>query len=172
MIIRVALCEDLKAIVDIYNQAVAKQATADMVPLLAAERRTWFTEHCPERFPILVAESEAEVVGWASLSAYRPGRGALRHTAEISYYVDAAHFRRGIAARLIDALIERAPVLGIRTLFAILLEDNQPSIAILERFGFGRWGFLPRVADFQGREVGHLYYGLRLSEPEGSDPGR
>ncbi len=58
--------------------------------------------------------------------------------------------------------MDRCPVLQIKTLFAILLEDNCASISLLEKFGFEAWGFMPKVADFDGREVGHLYYGLRL----------
>ena len=47
-------------------------------------------------------------------------------------------------------------------LFAIILDSNQGSIRLLEKYGFKKWGHLPRVADFDGIEVGHLYYGLRI----------
>jgi phosphinothricin acetyltransferase len=86
----------------------------------------------------------------------------LRHTVEISYYVDVDHRRKGLASALVRAMIELCPPLEIRTLFAILLDDNLASIKLLESFGFEEWGSLPRVADFDGREVGQLYYGLRV----------
>ncbi len=161
MIIRDALERDLAAIVEIYNQAVAEHATADTDPVSMADREAWLRSH-DGRHPVLVAEREGVVAGWASLSAYRPGRAALRHTAEISYYVHTDHRRRGVATALVTDAIARGPRLGIRTFFAILLEDNAASIALLERLGFRRWGYLPGVADFDGREVGHVYYGRRL----------
>ena len=162
MRIRVARRADLDAIVEIYNQAVASQSTADLDPVTVRGREEWFGQHPAERHPILVAEAEGEILGWASVSGYRRERRALRHTAEITYYVDAGHRRRKIGSELVREAVRRCPSLGIKTLFAILLEDNHASVGLLESLGFERWGALPRVADFDGREVGHLYYGLRV----------
>lgn len=159
---RLAGPADLGALVEIYNEAVAAEATADLEPLSVDARRAWLDEHPADRHPVVVATLDAQVVGWASFSPYRPGRGALRHTAEISYFVRASHHRRGIGSTLLRDCLARCPELGLRTLFAILLDDNRASIRLLERFGFERWGFLPRVALFGGREVGHLYYGRRV----------
>ena len=80
----------------------------------------------------------------------------------MSYYVDGAHRRRGVASALIARSIERCDALAFNTLLTILLDDNQASIALLRKFGFEQWAHLPGVADFDGREVGHLYYGLRV----------
>ena len=163
MKIRVAHLSDLEAIVSIYNQAVAIQATADLEPVTIESRRDWFSQHTEDRHPILVAEDGGEILGWLSLSEYRWGRQALRHTAEVSYYVHTEHRRKGLASHLLQPAIERCKPLGIKTLIAILLDDNIGSIRFLEKFGFEQWGQLPRIADFAGREVGHFYYGLRVS---------
>jgi phosphinothricin acetyltransferase len=159
---RDARSADLAAIVAIYNQAIAEQATGDTEPVSVEGRRAWLDDHARVGRPILVAEAGEEVLGWASLSAYRPGRAALRHTAEISYYTHVSHRRRGISAALIQSAIARCPAQGIHTLFAIVLDDNRPSIGLLEKLGFERWGHMPRVASFGDREVGHFYYGRRL----------
>jgi len=160
---RIATEEDLPAITEIYNQAIALQsATADISPVSMESRRTWLKEHSPNQHPVLIAENGDDILGWCSLSAYRPGRMALRHTAEISYYVDE-HFRgKGVGSLLISNAIEQCDKLGIKTLFAIILDINRDSTLILEKFGFEQWGHLPSVADFEGRECGHLYYGLRV----------
>jgi len=99
---------------------------------------------------------------YLTISPYRPGRQALRYTAEVSYYVDFDHHGRGIASNLLQHMIGLCPSLDIKTLFAIILDSNQGSIRLLEKYGFKKWGHLPRVADFDGIEVGHLYYGLRM----------
>jgi phosphinothricin acetyltransferase len=63
---------------------------------------------------------------------------------------------------LIKHAIQQCGQIEIRTLFAILLDVNIPSVNMLEKFGFQRWGHMPHVADFDGKECGHLYYGLRV----------
>jgi phosphinothricin acetyltransferase len=163
VIIRLAQIDDLPAIVDIYNQSIpSRQSTGDMQPLRVEDRMTWFEEHRPDEHPIFVAGVDGRVVGWCSLSAYRPGRAALRFTAEISYYVDLAYHRRRIGTTLIEHALTACPVLQIRHLFAIVLEGNQASLKLLEKMGFEQWGYLPRVANFDDNEVGHFYYGRHV----------
>lgn len=161
--IRIAWTDDLARIIEIYNQAIAsKSSTADLSPLRLEDQQSWFAEHNPEKYPIFLAEVEDTIAGWCSLSPYRPGRMALRFTAEISIYVDHGFHRRGVATGLINHAIAECPGLEIKTLFGILLERNIASRQMMEKMGFQRWGFLPRVADFGGEECGHLYYGKRI----------
>lgn len=155
---------DLPAIVEIYNQAVAlKHATCDLDPISIESKASWLAEHDPAAHPVYVAEAGGAIVGWCSLSEYRPGRKALRFTAEISYYVHEDYRRIGIASRLIEHAIRECPKLGIKTLFAILLDTNTASVRLLEKLGFKKWGHLPGVANFNGEEAGHFFYGLRLA---------
>jgi len=162
--VRIADEEDLPEIVRIYNQAVAMQsATADISSVSLESRKTWLQEHPRDRYPVFVAESQEAFLGWCSLSPYRPGRMALRHTAEISYYIDENFRGIGVGSELISHAIQNCADLGIKTIFAIILDINQESAQILEKFGFDKWGHLPSIADFDGKECGHLYYGLRVA---------
>ncbi|HSL47265.1 MAG TPA: GNAT family N-acetyltransferase [Anaerolineales bacterium] len=163
MLIRLAQLDDLPAIVDIYNQSIpSRQSTGDTQPLRVEDRIMWFEEHRPEKHPIFVAEVDGQVVGWCSLSAYRPGRAAFRFTAEISYYIALVYHGQGIGTTLIEHTLAACAALQIRHLFAIVLETNRASLKLLEKMGFAQWGYLPRVADFDGKEVGHLYYGRHV----------
>jgi L-amino acid N-acyltransferase YncA len=167
MNIRPAQIGDLSALVEIYNQAVeSKRSTADMEPVRVEDREAWFHDHTPGAHPIFVADVEGKTAGWCSLSAYRPGRAALRFTAELSYYIDGEYHHRGIATALVRHAVTACPGLGIKNLFAIVLEHNSPSIRILEKAGFQQWGFLPRVADFHGEECGQYYFGMRIPAKE------
>jgi phosphinothricin acetyltransferase len=164
MRIRIASEDDLPQIVEIYNQAVEQRgATADLNPLTVESRRQWFRGHTPSSWPIWVADRDGSVAGWCSLSPYRPGRLALRHTAEISYYVHKAHRRQGIAWQLIEHAIGQCPLLNIRHLMTFLLDINTPSIRILQQFGFSQWGHLPNVAEIDGQTCGHLIYGRSVA---------
>jgi L-amino acid N-acyltransferase YncA len=163
MLIRTATVLDLPAIVGIYNQAVlAGFQTGDLEPVSVESRRGWFDSHGPDTYPLYVAVSDQSVTGWCSLSAYRAGRAAFRHTAEISYYVDSAYRRRGIAAALIEHAIADCARLEFRALFALVLDVNQASQSLIMRQGFEQWGFMPGAAWFGDMEVGHLIYGMRL----------
>lgn len=163
MLIRLARPDDLPAIVGIYNQSIpSKQSTGDTQPLRVEDRKTWFAEHRSDEHPIFVAEVDEQVAGWCSLSPYRPGRAALRFTAEISYYIDFSYHRKGVGTALVEHTLAACHALEIRHLFAIVLEGNQASLRLLEKMGFEQWGYLPKVASFDGKEVGHLYYGRHV----------
>ncbi len=163
MNISIAKSEDLEVIVEIYNQAiVAGEKTADVTPVTYDDRKNWFEGHTPDKYPILVAEKGESLVVYLTISAYRPGRMALRHTAEVSYFIHFEHHNKGIASRLLRYAIDMCPSLQVRTLFAILVNSNRNSINLLEKYGFEKWGYMPRVVEFDGIEYGHLYYGFRI----------
>jgi phosphinothricin acetyltransferase len=158
--IRIASPGDLPAITGIYNEAIEQRfATADLQPVTVDRRRAWFDEHDPASLPIFVFDDNGVVRGWCSLSAYRPGREAVRRTAEISYYVGRDSRRRGIGSALVEHAVRESPRLGKHVLFAILLEKNQASVRLMTRCGFELWGKLPDVAAIDGELVSHLYYG-------------
>ncbi|MEZ5009642.1 MAG: N-acetyltransferase family protein [Chitinophagales bacterium] len=164
MIREIAL-KDLAAVNEIYNQAVkASFQTADTEPISELDRLQWFESHPLDNFPIYVLEIDGKVIGWISLSAYRKGRNALRYNAEVSYYIHQDFQQQGFGSQLLTFIIKKAKTLNFKTLFAILLDRNTASIKLLEKFGFEKWGVLPNVADFDGMECSHLYYGLRIKE--------
>ncbi|MEM7387553.1 MAG: N-acetyltransferase family protein [Verrucomicrobiota bacterium] len=161
--LRVARPDDTPDINEIYNQAIGLRfATADLEPITLAAREAWMADHPSSHYPVYVAEVGTRLAGWCSLSPYRPGRGALRTTAEISFYTHLAFLKTGIASALIHHAIGNAPELGLTHLFAIVLDINEPSLALLRKFQFEQWGHLPGVASIDGRSCGHLYLGRRL----------
>jgi len=156
---------DLAAINEIYNQAVAsKFSTAHTDSISMEERLEWFVEHNTDTYPVFVWQEGDQVIGWFSFSPYRKGRAALQSTAEISYYVHKQHFHRGIGSGLMKFALSQAPELGFKTLIAILLEPNTASIVLLKKFGFELWGDMPRLAEIDGGEYNHQYYGLRITD--------
>lgn len=79
MDVRDATLEDLPAMVAIYSQAIAQGLrTGDTESFTVESRRSWFDEHDSARHPIFVARENGAEVGYATLSAYRSGRAALR----------------------------------------------------------------------------------------------
>ena len=163
--IRIAEISNLPRIVAVYNQAVpTRRSTANTIPWTFEGRKTWFEEHDPDKHPIFVAEVDGQVAGWCSLRVYRPGRLALRFTAEISYYVDNSYQNQGIGSTLVSHAINACPTLGIKNLIAVLIDRKIASQKLLEKLGFQQWGYLPRVLDFDSQEYGEFYYGKRVSD--------
>jgi L-amino acid N-acyltransferase len=163
--IRFAVAGDLPRIVEIYNQAIAAgNATADIQTISVDNRKAWFREHHPESFPIYIIQNVNQVLGWASLSPYRKGRGGLRKVAEISYYLDYDFRGRGLGSQLISHVIADCERLGIQHLFAVMLDLNTDSAAILEKFGFHKWGHLPGIVDLNSKACGQWIYGLTLKK--------
>src|SRR4051812_40114395 len=97
--LRAAVYQDLQQINYIYNQAVSANQTAHTEPITIEERQIWFEEHADNIYPVLVYEDK-QVCGWLSFSPYRKGREALKHTAEISFYVHENFQRQGIGMKL------------------------------------------------------------------------
>lgn len=164
--IRQAVNEDATAITVILNQAIASgRQTAFSDPVHVKDREEWLANHAQTGYPVFVAAKNGsdEVMGYLSLSPWRAGRDALRHTAEISYYVHEDYRRRGVAAALMKHAIDECPKLEIDRLLAILLDINQPSISLLGKFGFERWGHFPGVANLKELRAGQYIYGLSLS---------
>ncbi len=165
MIIRIANIKDLKDIVDIYNQSIISgNKTGHTRTFDVGQRVDWFNAHSTDRYPILVAAVDHEIRGYLSLSAYREGREAFASTAEISFYVDNNYQGENIGSQLLQQAINLCPELKIKNLVAMLIEGNQVSIGLLEKFGFKKWGHLPDIAEFNENVTGHLYYGLRIND--------
>ena len=158
---RLATRDDLPAINHIYNQAIEhRHQTADLQSLTINETGEWFEKHDIESYPIFVIEMQERVVAWSSLSSYRTGRQALKHIAEISYYVDQEFQGTGLGKMLMESTMAEASSYKFRILVAILLDTNVPSKGILKKYGFEEWGRVPGGAEIGGEFVDHLYYGL------------
>lgn len=161
--IRKALVTDLTAIVDIYNQAInARHCTADTECIDLENRLQWFKQHDNAKTPIFVYETEERVIAYGYISLYRFGRKAFEGVGEVSYYVGFAHHRKGIGNLLMEHLIAEARKIGYAHLVAILLECNVKSVSMLEKYGFCRWGTMPKIAHIDGEHFSHLYYGIEL----------
>jgi phosphinothricin acetyltransferase len=159
---RLATLADLPRIVEIYNSTVAsRMVTADLEPVSVASRLHWFEEHRPDSRPLWVVERDGDVGAWLSFSSFY-GRPAYDGTAEVSIYVDERVRRHGLGAYLLRAAIAQAPGIGVRTLLGFIFAHNVPSLALFERFGFERWGHLPRVAVLDDVERDLVIVGRRV----------
>ena len=149
--IRSATLQDLGAITEIYNDATLKTvASFDTEPKTDAEQKHWFDRHGP-RYPILVAEEDNLIVGWASLSQWSD-RGAYSDTAEASVYVREECRGRGIGRKLSEAIIKTGGEAGLHTLIGRIADGNDASLRLVESVGFRHIGVMREC----GRKFGRL----------------
>jgi L-amino acid N-acyltransferase YncA len=153
--IRDATEADLPAIVEIYNAAIRTRiSTAQLEIVSVEERLPWFRAHSAECLPLWVAEIDHEIVGWLSFHSFI-ARSAYRGTSEISIYVNEKFRRTGVGGALLEKAVAHSPCLQITALVGCVFAHNEPSLRLFERFGFERWGFLPRIirVDGVGRDL-------------------
>ncbi len=147
--VRVAHDADLPAIADIYNDAVlSSTATFDLEPWKPDQQRRWLADHSHPYAALVAVTTAGEVVGFASLSPFRP-RPAYRFTAEESMYVRADHRTKGIGSLLLARLLDVASRNGFHSVMAHITGDNSSSLRLHRRFGFRRVGV--------EREVGYKF---------------
>ena len=154
--IRLASLDDLEAIRAIYDHYVA---TSTCTYQLAAEtkeaRAKWFAAH-DEKHPVIVAESDGEVVGFGSLSVHNVREGYAR-TVDDSLYVRHDVHRRGVGRALLADLIDRARALGHHVVVAGVDSAQTPSLALHKSFGFEEVGTFREVGHKLGRVLDVTY---------------
>ncbi|WP_305094241.1 GNAT family N-acetyltransferase [Prescottella sp. R16] len=162
MLVRDAVEGDLPGILEIHNEAIANStAIWDEEPADLGDRRRWFDDRRGAGFPILVADVDGRIAGYASYGVWR-ARSAYRFTVENSVYVHVDHHRRGVATALMAALVERARDAGLHVMVASVESSNTGSIALHERFGFVTVARMPEVGRKFGRWLDMTYLQLTL----------
>jgi L-amino acid N-acyltransferase YncA len=145
ILVRDASEQDLPTIVEITNQAI-RETTAvwSYTPATIDSRRQWLLDRQQRDYPVLAAEVDNKVVGFASFGDFRPWEG-YRYTVEHSVYVTPDWQRRGIGRLLLSNLIDRARAAGKHSMIAGIDAANSASILLHRQFGFVEVGRLPEV---------------------------
>jgi L-amino acid N-acyltransferase YncA len=145
MTVRDATLADAADLLAIHNEAVrTTTAIWDEAEVDLADRAAWLSDRLSAGLPVLVAEVDGTVVGYAAYGPWR-ARSGYRHTVENSLYVLASHHRRGLASALFDALLVRARQAGVHRMIAMIESGNTISIDLHARRGFRVVGQLSEV---------------------------
>ncbi len=136
MLIRDARDSDLDVILEIHNRAI-RESLAIWTEQEAdrAERERWLADHVVAGHPVIVAEVDGRVAGYATYGPWRPKTG-YRHTVENSVYVHHDFQRQGVGRTLMVELIERARAAGLHVMVAGIEAGNTASIEMHRRLGF------------------------------------
>jgi phosphinothricin acetyltransferase len=118
-----------------------------------ATRRAWLEGQLQAGNPVLVAEVEGEVVGFASYADFRDSAkwAGYRFTVEHTIHVHADHQGRRIGRALLEALVARATDAGKHVMIGAVDSENAGSIRFHERHGFTEVARLPETGFKFGR---------------------
>ena len=148
MNIRDATPDDVPAINRLYNALIATTTVAwTEVPETLATRAAWLAEQVRAGHPVLVAEVDGAVVGFASYDDFRdsakwPG---YRFTVEHTIHVDGEHHGAGIGRDLLEALIGQALLAGKHSVIGAIDSENTGSIRFHQKLGFVEVAHMPEV---------------------------
>lgn len=135
MQVRRATEDDSEAIRHIYNlEVTGSLVTFDLVARTAAQQRAWMKAHIGA-YPAVVATDGSEVVGFASLSPYRP-RPAYSTSVEDSVYVARSRRGEGIGHLLLGELVSLAGAHGFHAIMGRIVGGHDASIALHRSCGF------------------------------------
>lgn len=137
--VRWADARDAAEIARIYLQATQDQlAIFENFLVTPQERERWVNEHS-EQYPLIVAELNGRILGWASLSAYQV-RPRIDGIAELLIYIDRDYRRHGVGRELMRAIQSLARARGHFKLIGRFLAHNDAGRRLCRMTGWREVG--------------------------------
>lgn len=163
MIIRKAEEKDIEALLYIYNYEVLNStSTFDLNAKTEGRWTQWFYAHNIDNHPLIVAEVEGVVAGYASLSPYRE-KEAYKSTVELSVYVHKDYRQRGVATALMNEIIRMAKDDDtIHTVVSVITSENDVSVQLHHKMGFTYCGTIHQVGTKFGRYLDIINFELQV----------
>jgi len=148
--VRPAEIRDAAEIARIYLQATQDNlATFENFLITAEERARWVNEHS-EDYPLLVAELNGRILGWASLSPYHI-RPRIDGIAELLIYIDRDYRRHGVGKELMRAIQSIARARGHFKLIGRFLAHNDAGRTLCRMTGWREVGVHQKHTQLEGR---------------------
>ena len=153
MPIRLAKESDIPQILEIYRPYVEQTTVSFEYSTPSMEAFTARFWEITERFPFLVWEEDASILGYA-YACLPFSREAYRWIAEPSIYLRQEARGRGIGRKLYTALEEILKLLGYRLSYALITSENEPSLRFHEALGYRVLAHFPGCAYKMDRQLG------------------
>jgi L-amino acid N-acyltransferase YncA len=150
LLVRAAEERDTQDIARIYAQATQDDlATFEHFLVTPEERKLWVTEHSG-KFPLLVAELNGRVLGWASLSPYQV-RPRIDGIAELLIYIDRDYRRHGVGRELMRAIQSAGRTAGHHKLIGRFVAHNDAGRTLCRLNGWREVGIHEKHTQLEGR---------------------
>jgi phosphinothricin acetyltransferase len=152
---------DAEAIRGIYNYYIENTViTFEEVPLSPAEMSARIRT-ISASYPYLIREDEGEVTGYAYVNIWKE-RTAYKYSAETSVYLKHGTQGKGRGKELLGSLLEAVRTGPLHVLISGITLPNEPSIGMVEHFGYKKIGQFHEVGFKKGRWLDVGYWELTL----------
>ena len=142
---------DAEATRAIYNVEVQESTvTFDITPRSLADQQVWIAEHSGGHPAIVAVDDDATLLGFASLSPFKP-RAAYAPTVEDSVYVHRDARGHGVGELLLREIIRLGTDHGFHSAVARIVGGHEASIALHRKCGFEEIGCEREVGRKFGR---------------------
>ena len=134
MILRSANIDDATAIAAIFNDAIlTSMAVWKEQSVSPADRAAWMQARQDLGHPVLIAEKDGQVLGYASYAQLSTNEG-YRYCVEDSIYVHPDAKGNGVGHAMLSELIQIARDQGKHSMVSEMDADNEGSKALLANF--------------------------------------
>lgn len=148
--VRPAEERDANDIARIYLQATQDHlATFEHFLVTPEERARWVAEHTG-KYPLLVAELNDRVLGWASLSPYQV-RPRIEGIAELLIFIDRDYRRHGVGRELMRAIQAAGRKEGHHKLIGRFVAHNDAGRKLCRMTGWREVGVHEKHTRLEGR---------------------
>ena len=162
--LRDAVEADLPQLLEIYNDVIlTTTAVYSEKPHTLEMRQAWFNERKESGFPVIVAEQEGEIAGFATYGHFRVWP-CYRFTVEHSVYVQKDKRGQGISKVLLNEIIDHARKAGKHALIAGIDSENDISLKLHQQYGFTQVGRFKQVGYKFDRWLDLIFLELLLDE--------
>ncbi|MDF2556543.1 MAG: family acetyltransferase [Bacillales bacterium] len=139
VLIREATIKDLESILNIYNQGIEDRiATLETEPKDIHYINEWFEQHS-NRYKVIVAEQEGQILGWASLNHYN-NRCAYAGVADLSIYIARAERGKGIGGLLLNEIEDIAKKNNFHKIVLFTFPFNKLGQSLYRKKGYNEVG--------------------------------
>ena len=142
--LRDASTNDAAAIQAIYAPIVRDTAISFEIDPPSVAEMAARIERIADRYPFIVVERDAEVLGYAYAGPLKD-RAAYDRSVEVTVYVGEAARGIGVGRKLYAELFARLRTRNIHSAIAIIALPNPGSVTLHERMGFRPVGVLKEV---------------------------
>ena len=146
--VRSARPEDASDIARIHNQGIEERSATFETELRSLDQVAARIAQTGQ--PIMVAERDGRVVGWAGVSRENH-RCAQSGVGEYTIYVDRDARGAGVGVPLLEGVVARAQELGYWKLIGRIFSTNESSLALARRCGFYEVGMHRRHGRIAGQ---------------------
>jgi L-amino acid N-acyltransferase YncA len=144
---RPASPDDAPILAQIYNEGIEDRVgTFETRPRTVQDVAAWFDG----KHPIIVVESDGEIVAFASTSSYR-NRDCYSGIAEFSVYVARRVRGQGAGTVAMRALLDAAKPAGIWKLVSRIFVENHASRRLMASMGFREVGIYEKHGKLDGQ---------------------